>query len=83
MKKLAIIAALALPLAGCGEESAKSAIEASGFTNVRLTGMVWWGCGKDDSVLFNTKFDATGINGRSVHGTACGAMLKGWTVRLD
>ena len=73
----------ALALAGCGEQDAVSAIEAHGFTNVRLTGVVWWGCGERDTILYNTKFDATGVNGKPVHGFACGGILKGWTVRID
>jgi len=83
MRKSIAALALALLLAGCGEQSAISAIEAHGFTAVKLTGMVLWGCGKDDSALFNTKFSAIGVNGKPVEGVACGGALKGWTVRID
>ena len=83
MKKILGIS-FALLLAGCGEDSATRAIEASGFKNVRLTGFVWWGCdNKTDSPFFNTKFAAEGLNGKPVNGVACGGFLKGWTVRID
>jgi hypothetical protein len=82
MKKLFGLG-LALLLAGCGEQGAVSAIEANGFTNVKLTGFVWWGCGQDDSFLYNTNFEANGVNGKHIHGFACGGMFKGWTVRID
>jgi hypothetical protein len=82
MKRIAAMC-LMLLLAGCGEQSAISAIEAHGFTNVRLTGMAWWGCGEHDDMLYNTKFSATGVNGKPVNGIACGGVMKGWTVRID
>jgi hypothetical protein len=82
MKKLALVLLLALPLAACGEESAVNAIEANGFTNVRLGGTPWYGCSDSDSAFYNTLFTATAPNGKTVTGVACGGALKGWTVRI-
>ncbi len=82
MKKLALIG-LTLLLAGCGEDSAKRAIEAHGFADVALTGSVWWGCSDSDDFFWNSKFVAKAVNGRSVSGVVCGGPMKGWTVRID
>lgn len=82
MKKFAVLG-IALLLSGCGEQEAVRAIEAYGFTNIRLTGVVLWGCGEHDSIFYNTKFDATAVNGKPIHGVACGGILKSWTVRVD
>lgn len=83
MKKIIALCSL-LFLTGCGEQSAVSAIEAHGFKNVKMSsGIVWWSCGHDDSVFYNSYFTATGMNGKPVNGTVCGSMFKGWTVRID
>lgn len=82
MKKIFALS-IALLLAGCGEQDAKRAIEANGFTNVALTGFVWWGCGEHDSMFYNTKFSAIAVNGKPITGVACGGWLKSWTVRID
>jgi hypothetical protein len=82
MKKLALIC-LTLLLAGCGEDSAKRAIEAHGFADVTLTGSVLWGCSESDDFFWNSKFAAKAVNGRRVTGVVCGGALKGWTVRID
>lgn len=74
---------LALTLGGCGEQEATHAIESYGFTSVRLTGIPIFGCGEHDSVFYNTKFEAVGVNGKPIHGVACGGILKSWTVRVD
>lgn len=82
MKKVALIA-LTLFLAGCGEDSAKRAVEAYGFSDVALTGPVWWGCSDSDDFMWNSKFAAKTTNGKPVNGVVCGGALKGWTVRID
>lgn len=82
MKKLAGLI-VALFLAGCGEDSAKRAIEAHGFSNVVLNGPVWWGCSDSDDFFWNSKFAAESVNGRPVSGVVCGGAMKGWTVRID
>lgn len=82
MKKLLCIVALALPLAACGEDDARRAIEAHGFTNVTLGSSPWFGCAESDSAFYNKTFTATGVNGKPVAGIACGGAFKGWTIRL-
>lgn len=81
--KRAFALATMLLLSGCGEQEAVSAIEAHGFKDVRLTGVALFGCGEHDSIFYNTKFSATGLNGKPVNGLACGGILKGWTIRID
>lgn len=81
MRKLFVLA-LPLVLAGCGESDAVKAIESMGYSNVRLTGMPWWGCSDSDDPLYSTKFNATAQNGKAVDGIACGGMMKGYTIRI-
>lgn len=78
------VLALALLLAGCGEQDAQQAIEASGFAEVALSnGVVWWGCdSKSDNVFMNHGFTAKAVNGHQVEGVACGGVFKGYTVRI-
>lgn len=87
MRKTIIAAtAAALLLAGCmssadQDREAKAAVEALGFTDVRMTGFRFTGCGdKDDR---KRGFEATGVNGRRLKGVVCGAWTKGWTVRVE
>jgi hypothetical protein len=81
MKKI-VFAVLAVSLAGCGGDGALRAIEANGFKDVRLGGTPFFACSESDNVFYNTEFTATAPNGSTVKGAACGAPLKGWTVRL-
>ena len=80
MKRLVLLGCLML--AGCGESDVVKAIEASGYTNVRLTGTAFWGCSESDDIFWSHKFEASAVTGKTVDGIACGAMLKGYTIRI-
>lgn len=79
-----------LAVAGCKMDDAEKhvvygtdsrlAIEAFGFTNVKLEGPSFYGCGKDYSIA--TEFTATGPAGHHIEGVVCGSFLmKGWAVK--
>jgi hypothetical protein len=89
----AMLLMLAL-LSGCKVENAEKnlafgygpqarlAIEAFGFTDVKLVGLAIVGCGRDDS--YRVEFEGTGPRGHHVTGLVCaGIFFKGWTVRLN
>lgn len=81
MKRLLIITAVALALAGCTNPSgAREALLDAGYTNIEIGGYDAWGCGEDDT--FATKFTATGPTGRQVRGVVCAGAFKGETIRL-
>lgn len=80
---LALVLTASLFLAGCGEENAVRAINAFGFTDVKLTGTPIFGCGEHDSIIFNHTFEALNIKGERVRGVACGNALKSFTIRID
>lgn len=82
MKKLMLAAIIALSLTACTQpDSAKKALEQSGYTDVKMDGYAVFGCGKDDS--FHDKFVAKGPTGQVVSGVVCGGFLKGKTIRID
>lgn len=59
----------------------REAIEAFGFTDVKIEGPALYGCGKDYSLA--TEFTAVGPRGHLVDGVACGGILvKGWSVKI-
>lgn len=68
---------------GCTSTSAaKQAAEASGFTDVVITGWSPLSCSDDDVTC--TGFEATSPNGKRVRGAVgCGIVFKGCTVRLS
>lgn len=72
---------LLVGLAACANEPAtRRTLEASGFTDVRITDS-WWGCSQSD--LYWTGFAATNPRGQRVEGVVCcGAFVKGCTVRF-
>lgn len=70
-----------LALAGCTDDAAtRDATSASGFTQVRVEGYSFFGCGKDDA--FHTAFTARGVDGRCISGVVCSGWLKGATLRV-
>lgn len=83
MKRLLVLATLALGLAGCTDgDGAKKALEQAGYTNVEVGGYDMWACGEDDT--YATKFKAVGPTGIRVSGTVCAGMFfKSKTIRLD
>jgi hypothetical protein len=80
MKKLLIIAAILLT--GCtSQDKSFKALEASGYTNINMTGYSFFGCGDKDT--FRDGFTATGANGKQISGVVCAGWFKGATIRLD
>jgi len=90
MRKIILIAALALALAGCQSRSTTysrgtHALEIAGYTNVKaeVNGPfdLFTGCGEKDS--YSISFTATGPNGHPAQGEVCMGYTKGSTIRLD
>lgn len=83
--RAAVVAAVAVvaALSCTSPDRARSTLEASGFTLIKLTGYDAFSCGKGDATC--TGFEATGPTGRRVHGAVgCGfGFGKGCTVRID
>lgn len=81
MKRIFVIAACAVALAGCTKPSqARDVLEAQGYSDIEITGYDMWGCSEDDD--FHTGFRATGQDGNRVRGTVCSGWFKGATVRV-
>lgn len=81
MKTLFAIALVAL-LAGCSRpDKATMALEAAGYTSIKIKGWSPFGC--SDSDQFTTKFEAVGPTGIHVEGVVCGGIFKGSTIRTN
>lgn len=81
MKRIALILAL-VALAGCTDETAaRKALEASGFTDIKITGYAYFGCDKNDT--FHTGFEARGPKGQFTEGIVCSGWMKGATIRFN
>lgn len=66
---------------GCVDDGrGLQALEANGFTEVRMKGYAWVGCGNGDS--YRTRFAATNSAGKRVYGVVCCGLYKGCTVRF-
>lgn len=74
---------LLLALCACTNESAaRNTLDASGFTQIEITGHRWTSCADSDSTC--TGFIARGPSGRIVTGAVgCGTWGKGCTIRID
>jgi len=81
MKKLFIIASIILLSACSKPDAARSALAASGYTNIVTTGYAFFGCDEKDA--FHTGFEAKGANGQQVTGVVCAGWFKGSTIRVD
>lgn len=86
MKKLIIPAIFILMILytfiGCSDpESAIKTLQASGYTNIVITGSRPFSKGNDD--FYSTGFKANSINGTLVSGTVTKGFIKGSTIRLD
>jgi len=57
-----------------------AALEGAGYTEVKLSGQRWWGCGSAE--YMNYGFIAKGPTGKTVMGVACSGMSKYTTIRL-
>lgn len=84
MTKIVFISALCIGLCACfpmSEDRATRAVEASGMHDVKITGTLIFGCGKEDGI--RASFEATNQAGQKVSGVVCGGIFKGSTVRVD
>jgi hypothetical protein len=82
MRRLLLLAMACAALAGCySTNDATSALQAQGFTDIRVTGHAWFAsCGKDDT--FATSFTARNPQGRVVSGAVCsGLIFRNATIR--
>ncbi len=80
MKKL-IIGIMFLMSACTNPNDAMRALEAEGFSNIKITGYNWLACSKDD--FYSTGFEATNSKGKVVSGTVCsGVLFKNATIRF-
>lgn len=60
---------------------ARLAVEAFGFTDVKITGPALYGCGRDYTIA--NEFSAVGPRSHKVKGIACGAFIvKGWSIKI-
>jgi len=84
-KLILAIILFTLLICGCTDEPrTKRVLEQSGYTNVKITGYRFFGCGEDDDCA--TGFIATAPNGDIVSGVVCSGFYsfsKGATIRLD
>jgi hypothetical protein len=82
MKRIALILVSLTMLSACTDETAaRKALEASGFTDVKLTGYSYFGCDKNDT--FSTGFEARGPQGQFTEGVVCSGWMKGATIRFE
>lgn len=80
MKNIAVFLAL-FAISACTQPNETTRLlEAQGYTDINIKGYAILGCSKDDD--FHTEFTATAANGQRVSGVACGALLKGTTIRF-
>lgn len=63
-------------------ESAKQAVEAAGFSEVRMVEPIILGCDQNDA--YRWRWEGVNVAGRKVRGQVCAGMwFKAWTVRLE
>ena len=77
---LIVTAALVLTACTVSPQTATSAAEDMGFTDVKLGGPSFFGCADEDG--FTRTFTAKNAAGRPVQGVICKGLLKGATVRI-
>lgn len=77
---LAVLALVIVMIAYAPVDSMARAVEAFGFSDVRVSGFAWLGCGEGD--MFRRKWSAQRRGGGRVEGVVCGGLTKGWTVRI-
>lgn len=80
MRNLIVVAALLFSSCVTDTTDAKRALRNQGFTHINITGMSFFGCGKDD--LPGRTFRAKNPHGDTVEGVVCCGILKGCTVRF-
>ncbi len=81
MRGLLVGVALLVMGSGCTDEKgSRRALESMGFTDIRLTGYAWFGCGRYDD--YHTRFEARNAKGVPVSGVVCCGIDKACTVRF-
>lgn len=80
--KLIMILGFVMLSTGCitGEGEARETLYKSGYTDVGITGVEPFACGKDD--FMGQSFNAKNVQGMRVEGVVCCGMFKGCTVRF-
>jgi len=81
MKKLFCVIPVLILCACTAPDTATSALDGAGYTDIQITGWRAFSCSKDDT--FSTGFRAKGPTGKSVTGVVCSGLLKGATIRTD
>lgn len=78
---IALLCVLAATCSSCDVDPVRyrKTLEASGFSDVKLTGWQWFVCGDD---TLNTGFEATNPKGQRVSGVVCCGYAKNCTVRF-
>ncbi|ELW9293892.1 hypothetical protein SIO53_001266 [Enterobacter roggenkampii] len=81
MKKGLLLLAV-LALSACTDpDNASRVLADNGFTNIKIGGYSWTGCGREDN--YATEFSATAPTGKQVHGVVCAGIWKGSTIRFE
>lgn len=82
MKRSLFALLAAIAIAGCTDDNvAIHALQASGFTDIKITGYSYFGCDKNDT--FHTGFEARGPRGQFTEGVVCSGVFKGATIRFE
>lgn len=81
MKKIFLVAVLALLAACTSRSDAERALTAQGFTEIEVLGPAIFACSEDD--FYKTKFRAKNPQGKMVEGVVCsGFLFKNATIRF-
>jgi hypothetical protein len=69
-------------LSGCtAPDRAVQTLTDAGYSNIKIGEYAWFSCSEDD--VYRTRFEATGVTGRTVTGAVCNGFFKGATIRFD
>jgi len=81
MRKIILIATMALITACSSHNDAVDALSKAGYTNITTNGYAFFTCSEDD--FYHTKFNAVNPMGTRVDGVVCsGFLFKGATIRF-
>ncbi len=69
-------------LTGEDKEGATALLTSQGYTDIKITGQNFFGCGRGD--WYKTGFQAKTVTGQTISGTVCGGLFfKGQTIRFN
>ncbi len=81
LKLFLTLLTLSVVLSSCTDpESTVSLLMKQGYSDIRISGYDFFGCGKGD--VFATGFTAQTANGSQVQGVVCSGFMKGSTIRF-